>query len=399
LRPAPRRGLRLFGIIAAVSALVLIGLGLLSRAHQAAQTRSWTLAEEIPTVSVIRPSQDSAAQALVLPGSLQAFYNAQIYARVSGYVKSWSQDIGARVRKGETLAVIDTPELDQQLIQARADLVSAEANRALAKTTADRWSNLLRQDAVSKQESEEKSGDFLVKSALVNAAKANVNRLLALKSFARLTAPFDGYVTARRIDIGALVNAGSGAAPNSELFDVAEVDKLRLYVKTPQSYASRIHVGQSASLSVPEHPGQTFPATLISTANAVADASGTLLIELLVQNPAGQLKAGDYAEVRFALPDAAPGAAPVLRVPSSALLFLKTGLEAAVVGPGDRVRLRPVTVARDLGSSMEIASGLSPSDRIINNPPDSISDNQLVRVVDAGASDGGPGREARHAAR
>jgi RND family efflux transporter MFP subunit len=379
-RPS-RRSLRIAAVVAAVIAVIVVVVGILSRAHETARTRTWTRAQEIPAVATISPTRESGSQNLVLPGALQAFYNAQIYARVSGYVHGWYDDIGAHVKKGEVLATIDTPELDQQLIQARADLVSAQAAMQLAKTTAVRWKTLLAQDAVSKQESDEKNGDFLVKSALVNASEAGVQRLQVLKGFAKITAPFDGFVTTRKIDIGALVNAGAAAAANSELFDVAEVDKLRLYVRTPQSYISRIHPGMGAVITVPEYPGRTFPAVLTSTSNAVNDNSGTLLVELLVQNPGDVLKAGDYAEVTFDLPTTGPTSSGSLRLPSSALLFLKTGLEAAVVGPDDRVHLRPVKVGRDLGSSMEISSGLSTTDRVINNPPDSIAEGELVRVI------------------
>ncbi len=376
-----RRGLKYAAIGAVCLAALIVVTGVLSRSYKAAETKNWTSAQEIPTISTVTPSSATGAQTLVLPGTLQAYYNAQIYPRVSGYVHAWYDDIGARVQAGQLLATIDTPELDQQLVQARADLASAEANMELARTTAKRWSSLVAQDAVSKQESDEKSGDFKVKTALVNAAKANVDRLSALKAFSRIVAPFTGYVTARKTDIGALVNAGAGASPNSELFDVAEVDKLRLYVRVPQSYSARIKPGDTATLTVPEHPGQTFKAVLTSTANAVSDNSGTLLIELAVANPQDQLKAGDYAEVTFDLPSTGAAGSGMLRLPSSALLFLKTGLEAAVVDSNNRVQLKRVTVGRDLGSVIEVSSGLSPSDRVINNPPDSIANGELVRVV------------------
>jgi RND family efflux transporter MFP subunit len=251
----------------------------------------------------------------------------------------------------------------------------------LARITADRWSKMLAQDAVSKQESDEKTGDLASKTAQVNAAKANLDRLLALKSFARIVAPFDGVVTARKIDIGALVNAGATAAPNSELFDVAKVDRLRLYVHVPQNYSSRTHPGLTAQLSVPEYPGRTFTAALDTTANSISNNSGTLLVELMVDNRDQLLKDGDYAQVRFALEGQPQAGAASLVLPASALIFRRSGTEAAVVGPDNHVRLRPVTVGRDLGTTIELASGLSPSDRVIDNPPDSISDDQLVRVM------------------
>ena len=381
--PARRshRGLLIAGVAAVCLAAIVVVTGLRSRAHDTSQTKTWTSAEAIPAISVVSPTPEAGAQTLVLPGNLQAFYNAPIYSRVSGYVHAWFVDIGAQVKAGQLLATIDTPELDQQLIQARADLASAQANMQLAATTAQRWTRLLGQDAVSKQESEEKTGDLAAKTAQVNAAKANVDRLLALKSFSRIVAPFDGVVTARKTDIGALVNAGAGATTNSELFDVAKIDKLRLYVRVPQGDSARLRPGVTATMTVPEYPGQTFPATLTTTANAVSDSSGTLLVELMVNNAARTLQAGDYAQVKFDLPGAPSNGAGTLRLPSSALLFRKTGMEAALVDSDDRIRLQHVTVGRDLGTSMEINSGLTPSDRVVNNPPDSLANGELVRVI------------------
>jgi multidrug efflux system membrane fusion protein len=378
------RGLKITLIVAAGVAVLVVATGLIGRSHDASAVKTWTGAQAAIPVTVIHPTAGTGAQALVLPGNLAAWYNAQIFSRVSGYVHGWYDDIGAKVKAGQLLATIDTPELDQQLIQARADLASAKANRQLADTTAKRWSALLAQDAVSKQESEEKSGDFLVKSALVNAAEANLNRLLALKSFSRIVAPFAGVVTARKTDIGALVNAGAGASSTTELFDVAKIDRLRLYVHVPQNYSARITPHMTATLTAPEYPGKTFNAVLTSTSNAISDASGTLLAELEVANPDDALKAGDYVQVTFDLPNAGQQGSGFLSLPSSALLFLKTGLEAAVVGSDDRVHLTPVTVARDLGSSMQIASGLTPADRVIDNPPDSITDGERVRVMTPG---------------
>lgn len=381
-RPVPR-GLRIAGWVALILAVLIVVSGLLRRTHDLSQAKTWTTAQAVTAVNIITPTQASGAEALVLPGDLEAFYNAPIYARVSGYVRAWYVDIGARVKAGQQLATIDTPELDQQLLQARADLASAQANMQLATITAQRWSRLLAQDAVSKQESDEKAGDLAAKTAQVNAARANVDRLLALKSFSRIVAPFDGVVTARKTDIGALVNAGAGANTSSELFDVAKVDRLRLYVSVPQSYSDQIGPGATATLSVPEMPGRTFAAALGATANAVTARSGTLLVELMVNNADGLLKAGDYAQVKFLLPRAEAGAGgPNLELPTDALLFRKSGLEAAVVDADDHVRIRPVTVGRDLGTSIEVTSGLAPSDRVIDNPPDSIASGQLVRVID-----------------
>lgn len=384
--PPPRQPvrLRLPAIIAGLIALVIVVAGLITRAHESSEVKSWTADNAVPAVRLVEPTTPSGGQVLVLPGALQAYYNAQIYARVPGYLRAWYADIGAPVKAGQVLAVIDTPELDQQLIQAKADLASAEASMRLAKITADRWSKLLTKDAVSTQEADEKAGDFATKSAQVNAAKANLNRLTALKGFARIVAPFDGVVTARKTDIGALINAGATATPNSELFDVAKVDRLRLYVHVPQSDSSLIARGAKASLSVPEYPGQSFTATLNTTANSISGNSGTLLVELLVENQGARLKDGDYAQVKFTLGNAPSGGSAALQMPASALLFRKQGAEAAVVGPDNHVHLRAVSIARDLGATMEISSGLTAGDRVIDNPPDSIAEGQLVRVVQSG---------------
>jgi multidrug efflux system membrane fusion protein len=379
-RPS-RRTLTIAAIVAACIAAFIVVTGIISRAHDTAKLKSWTSAEAIPVVSVIAPRAETGGQALSLPGTLLAYYNAPIYARVSGYVRAWYQDIGARVKAGQLLATIDTPDLDQQLIQTRADLASAKAAVQLAAITAQRWSRLLTQDAVSRQESDEKSGDLAVKTAQVNAAKANVDRLLAMKAFSRIVAPFDGVVTARKTDIGALINAGAGATTSSELFDVAKVDRLRLYVSVPQVDSALIRPGVAVNLTVPQYPGKTFPAILLTNSNSVSDRTGTLLVELLVDNAAGLLHAGDFAQVIFQLPSDAAIGAPTVRIPSSALLFRKSGAEAALVGPDDRVVLRKVTVGRDLGPTLEITSGLTARDRVIDNPPDSIAGGQLVRVV------------------
>ncbi len=377
------RGLMIAAVVAAVLAVIVVVSGIASRRHQTSSTQSYTSAQSIPTVSVVSPVSNTSARALSLPGNLQAYYNAPIYSRVSGYVRAWYYDIGAHVKAGQLLAVIDTPETDQQINQARADLATAQANMDLAATTAQRWSRLLTQDAVSKQDSEEKSGDLKAKTTQVAAAKANLDRYLALKGFSRITAPFDGVVTARKTDIGALVNAGAGATTGSELFDVAKIDRLRLYVSVPQVDSAEIRPGVTATLSVPELPGRSFPATLATTANAISGQTGTLLAELMVANPDGVLKPGSFAQVAFAIPDAADSGPRRLTLPSSAILFRDKGTEVALVGPDSHILLRHITVGRDLGGTTEIASGLSPDDRVVNDPPDSIAEGQLVRVVGA----------------
>ncbi len=401
--PAPRpsrRALMTAGVAAVIIALIVVVVGVASRMAQARQTKTWTNTQAIPVVTLVAPESETGTQDLVLPGTLNAYYNAPIYARVPGYLKAWYHDIGARVKSGELLATIDTPDLDQQLIQAKADLATAEANMNLAEITARRWTSLLKKDAVSAQETDEKNGDFAAKTAQVNAAKANVGRLLALKAFSRIVAPFDGVVTARKTDVGFLINAGAGATPSSELFDVAKVDKLRLYVSVPQVDSARIKPGVKALLTVPEFPGRTFPAELTTTANAVSDHTGTVLVELMVNNAAGLLTAGDYAQVTFQVPGDVASGGHTVRLPSSVLIFRNKGSEVAVLGPDNRVILKPVVVGRDLGSSIEIASGLSPDDRVIDSPPDSVVSGELVRLAQPvnGAGAAKPPSGSEHAA-
>jgi RND family efflux transporter MFP subunit len=383
LRRSPQRFLPIVGVAGAALAVTVVVTGAMTRVAEADKLKTWTSAEAVPTVAVVSPSSQGGDKALVLPGTVQAYYNAPIYARVSGYVKKWYQDIGAPVHAGQVLAEIDTPELDEQLAQAKANLASAIAAQKLAQTTAARWSKLLAEDAVSKQETDEKTGDLESKTAAVEAAKANVDRLAAERSFHLVTAPFDGVVTARKTDIGALINAGAGGS-SSELFDVADVRKVRIYVRVPQAYSAAIGTGMKAEIAVPEYPGRTFSATLAGSADAVNDQSGTVLVQLLADNPKGELKAGDYAQVTFAL----PARAGQMRLPSSALLYRRRGAEVAVVGPHDRVELKKVTITRDLGADVEIAAGVEPSDRVVNNPPDSLSEGDLVRVKTEGQAHG-----------
>jgi RND family efflux transporter MFP subunit len=372
LKPALLAGL--------VVALVIVAIGLVSRVFASQTLKTWTAAQAVPVVQVIAPTEDVGGQTLVLPGDVQAFYNASIHARVSGYLKHWYQDIGARVKTGQLLADIDTPELDQQLAQARADLATAVANQRLAQTTAARWTSLLAKDAVSQQETDEKTGDLAAKTSLVNAARAAVDRLQALEAFKRIVAPFDGVVTARTTDIGQLIAAGAPTDPG--LFTVSDTHRLRIYVNVPQSYSADLKPGTTATLSAPEYPGQTFQATLVTTSDAVSAQSGTLLVELQMDNTAQLLKPGDYAQVRFSLPASASG----VRVPASALMFRHKGMAVATVGPNNHVVMKYVTIGVDQGAFVDLATGLSPSDQVINNPPDSLSNGDLVRVAAPGAN-------------
>jgi RND family efflux transporter MFP subunit len=370
--------LRRAGLIALIIVGLVVAIGLISRGLAGQRLKAATLTDAVPTVTLIQPIVNGGDQALTLPGDVQANDDAVIHARVSGYLKAWYVDIGAQVKAGQVLADIDTPELDQQLAQARANLATAQANENLARITADRWAGLLTKDAVSKQEADEKSGDLAAKTALTQAAKADVDRLVALEAFKRIVAPFAGVVTARNTDIGALIAAGNPADPG--LFTVADESRLRIYVHAPQAYIAQLKAGETAAVSVPEHPGQTFHATLTSTSDAVSSQSGTLTVELQIDNSQGQLKPGDYAQVAFNLPRAAGG----VSLPASALMFRKNGLAVATLGPDNRVVMKPVSIAVDHGQTVDIASGLLPNDRVVDNPPDSLVSHDLVRVASGG---------------
>ena len=371
------RRLRLLGLIAGVAAVAIVGWGVFSRARAVADDQTFASQRSVPVVHVVAPRAAGAAEGLELPGQLQAYNEALIYARVPGYLKSWNEDIGAKVKAGQLLAVIDAPELDQELAQAQANLATVQATLKLAGVTAERYMDLAGDDAVSKQDADDKSGDLAAKTAAVQAAQANVQRLQALEGFKRIVAPFDGVVTARNANIGALVNAGAGANPGSALFNVSDIHLLRVYVQVPQAYSSQVKAGMKASLGLPQYAGRAFPATVVSDAGAVSDQSGTLLVELEVANPDGALKPGDFAQVRFDLPPATG----VVRVPASALIFRSAGLQIATVTPDGRARLRPAAVARDLGAQVELSGGAVPGDRVIDTPPDSLQDGDLVRIA------------------
>lgn len=372
-RHKPPAWLRPAGFVGLGLAVLIVLVGLVSRGLAGQDLKRRTLADAVPTVDVVRAGDAKSGEGLLLPGQVQAHDNAVIHARVSGYLKRWYVDIGAQVKAGQTLAEIDTPELDEQLAQAKSNLGAASANQALAKTTADRWANLLARDAVSKQEAEEKAGDLAAKTAVAQAARAEMQRLQALQSFKRLTAPFAGVVTARNTDIGQLIAAGNPNDPG--LFTVADVRSLRVYVHIPQAFSSQIKLGAGAVLTVPEYPGRTFKAKLTTTSGAVGAGSGAILAELELDNADNALKPGEFTQVKFATQPIAG----VVRVPASALLFRQEGMMVAVVGANNRVSLRLVKIQRDLGVSVELA-GVTASDRIVNNPPDSLADGEQVRL-------------------
>lgn len=379
--------LRRVGLALVFIAVTVVAHGLGVRAAQSSRLQATAEAEAIPNVAVVTPSSADNQVGLELPGRLEAFNRAPIYARVPGYLKSWNYDIGSRVKAGEVLAEIDTPDLDQQLRQARADLNVAQANAKLAELTAKRWQSLAGTDAVAAQDVDQRTFTWNANLAQVKAAQANVDRLMAEESFKHLVAPFDGIVTARETDIGALINVG--AAGGSELFVVSDTRKLRVYVNVPQNFVPSVPAGTTATINVPEHPGKTYSGTVEASAQAVNPSSGTTLMQIIVDNAAGEMMPGDYASIHLQV---AP-AGQVLSVPSSALIFDARGLSIATVDSSQRVQLKAVSIARNLGAVVEVASGLAPDDRVIENPPDGIGNGATVHLV------GSPGVEVAGASK
>jgi len=315
-----------------------------------------------------------------LPGTIEPYNKAAIYARVPGYLKDWNDDIGAHVKAGAVLADIDTPDLDRQLDQAKADLATAEANEKLAALTATRWQALVASDAVSRQAADDKISDNEAKKAAAAAARANVGRLEALESFKRVVAPFDGVVTARDTDIGALINAG---ADGRQLFEVSDLHRMRIYVRVPQALAASLAPGQKATLELPQYPGSQFEATLVTTASAVAENSRTMLVELQTDNPDGKLWPGTYCEVKFQI----PGNPALVRVPATALVpTADEGAEAAVLGADGKVTMKVLRLGRDLGDSVEVLGGITANDKVIDNPPETLQSGMAVRLLDTPAT-------------
>ncbi len=376
--PPPIR-LRRIAEIAAILILIGLAVGFVPRwmAHRKllAQTRT----DSALLVSVISAVPEKSDLGTPLPANVEAFIQASIHARASGYLKNWYVDIGDHVTNGQVLAEIETPELGEQLAQAKAQVDQAQANLNLAKITADRWAVLLKTASVSEQDAAEKESDYVLQQANLEAARANLKRLADLKDFDRVTAPFTGVITARNTDIGQLITAGSGP----ELFGMAQTDPLRVYVQVPQQYVHDIADGQKAQLTFLELPGRTFEATVTQTSGAVDPTTRTLQVELHVPNPKGEIFAGSYAQVRFnesAKPDA-------LTISDNAIIFRAQGTQVALVGPDNKVKLRDVKVGRDFGDVIEVLDGLSPNDRVIDNPPDSIADGMSVEVVKSADSD------------
>ena len=356
---------------------VVVAVGIIPRVNSRAALRVETTRLATPTVAVVRPRLSQPSQVIVLPATIQPWIDAPIYARTNGYLRRWYADIGAQVRAGQLLAEIDTPEVDQQLRQARADLATAKANFDLAGITADRYRGLLKTESVSKQDADNAQGDFEAKRAIVQSAEANVRRLEELQSFQKIYAPFDGVITARNIDVGALIDAGSSGGPARELFHLAATRRLRVYVNVPQQYSQAAHPGLTAELRLPEFPDKQFTATLINTADAIDTSTRTLLVQFQVPNPSGQLLSGAYAEMHLKL----SAGHPVYLLPINTLLFRSEGLRVAAVGPGSKAVLMPITLGRDFGNEVEVVSGLNGDELLITDPPDSIVDGESVRVV------------------
>lgn len=373
---APRR-LKLYGVIAVCVFLLVLVLGIVSRMDAAHRLAGEASAGAIPTVAVISPTTATQGQTLVLPGSVKAFYEAPIYAQVSGYLQSWTADIGTQVKAGQLLGTIATPNLDQQLAQAQANLASAQASEQIAATTARRWDDMRKADAVSQQDADVKDADYAAARAATGAAQAAVAGFQAQEAFKRIVAPFDGIVTVRNTDIGALI--ATGAPGQIPLFVVDDETRLRIYVNVPQSYAAEVKTGSGASFTVPEYPGRVFQARLAANAGAIDPSSGTLLVQFQADNSGGALQPGDYAQVHINL----PASAQALSLPSSALMFRDSGMAVAAVGPDGRVVIKPVSIGRDLGNVVEIADGIGKDDQIINNPPDALEPGDEVNIAPA----------------
>jgi len=385
--PRPHRVV-LWLALALAAAGIVIYRGIFTRVRAAGEVKAETRELAVPSVSVVRPRRSAPQQEIILPGNVQAYIEAPIYARTTGYLKRWYVDIGGHVTNGQLLAEIDTPELDQQLRQAQADLATAKANYELSETTAARYQSLLQSDSVAKQDVDNAVGDMHAKKAMVDSASDNVKRLEQLQSFEKVYAPFDGVLTARETDIGQLISAAGGSGGNGgstrELFRVAAVNPLRVYVNVPQTDSPSAQPGVAAYLTMPQFPGKRFPGRIVRNAEAIEQTSRTLLTEVDVSNPRGEILPGAYAEVHLNLP--APTS--TLIIPVTSLIFRSEGLRIAVARQGHAVLL-PVALGRDFGTEVEVASGLNDGEAVITNPPDSLVDGEEVRVVTLGAEQRG----------
>jgi RND family efflux transporter MFP subunit len=372
--PRPRR-LLLAGIIALIAAGAIAATGLVNRAHSTQELVQWTNAQAVPTVALAQLEHGDAEQSLILPGDIQPYNKAAIYARVSGYLQSWNKDIGAHVKAGEVLASIEAPDLDQQLAQARATLASAKANHDIAAITASRNNILVKKQIVAQQAADQTAADAAAKQAVMDADAANVRQLEAMQSFKQIVAPFDGIVTQRNTDVGALINAGSTAG--QQLFEVSDLHRVRIYVQVPQALSADLRPGLQATLAMPQYPGRKFAATLVTTSNAVNATSRSMQVELQADNPDGTLLGGSYCQVEFHI----PGDPNMVRVPATALMPVNRGAQVAVLSDDNKVVLKPVQLGRDFGDSVEVTAGLAAHDRVIDSPPETLQTGDTVRLA------------------
>jgi RND family efflux transporter MFP subunit len=377
-RPARRRGLVIAVVVAVLVAGVLF-FGIRSRVKAEASLRTVTQQLAVPSVSVVSPKRTAPVDEIVLPGNIQPFISSPIYTRTDGDLKAWYFDIGGREKKGKLLAIIQTPEVDEQLAQARSTLITAQANLELAQITRDRYQSLLTKHAVAQQDVDNAVGTFSANKAVVDADMANVRHYEALVSFEKVYAPFDGVITARNTDIGDLINSGSNTAPRTDLFDMVQPGVLRVYVNVPEEYSRGVKPGQTGvDIVLAEFPGERFQGTLVRTANAINATTRTLLAEIDVQNPKGTLLSGSYAEVHLKI----PGQTSTLLVPVSAFIFFSYNLEVGVV-KNVKIAIRDVTPGHDFGAQIEIVAGLNADDQVVTNPPDSLVSGQQVKIVNA----------------
>jgi RND family efflux transporter MFP subunit len=369
------RSLLLVGAIALVAGGAIAANGLISRSRSKHDLVQWTNAQAAPIVALAKLAPADATQSVILPGDIQPYNKAAIYARVSGYLKSWEQDIGAHVTDGQVLATIEAPELDQQLAQARATLASAKANYDIAAITASRYETLAKKQAMAQQMADQATADAAAKKSVMDADAAYVRQLEAMQSFKQVVAPFDGIVTARNTDIGALINSGNTAG--QQLFDVADLHRVRIYVQVPQAFSADLRPGLKATFQMPQYPGQKFDATLVTSSNAMNAMSRSMLVELQADNPDGKFFAGAYCRVDFLIPNDPT----TMRIPSTALMPANRGMQVAVLGNDNKVVLKPIQLGRDFGDSVEVKAGLASQDRVIDSPPETLQSGDAVQLA------------------
>jgi RND family efflux transporter MFP subunit len=376
LRPGLRRSLLVGAVFVAAAGGIVVD-GVVQRSHARQEVAAWTTQQLAPTVALARIERGATTRPLTLPATIQPFYRASIYARVNGYLDHWTKDIGAPVKQGDVLATIDAPDLDQQLAQARASLASAKANSEIAVLTRDRNNQLVKQQYVAQQTADTSVADASAKKGMMDAGAANVRQLEALESYKQLTAPFDGIVTARNTDIGALIGSGNGGTP---LFEVSDLHRVRIYVRVPQALTAYVRAGQKATFDMPQYPNQSFEATVVTLSNALDAASRSMLVELQTDNTEGKFAAGAYCEVHFELP-ADPA---MIRLPATALILGERGTQVALLGSDGKAVLRSVTLGRDFGDSVEVVAGISPTDKVIDSPPETLQAGTPVRLASKG---------------